>query len=60
MTQGGPGGATNILAYKIYTDGFIGLDLSGSSALSMMLMLLVFAACFVQFFVFERRARQDG
>jgi len=60
MTQGGPGGATNILAYKIYTDGFIGLDLSGSSALSMMLMLLVFAACFVQFFVFERRARQEG
>ena len=34
MTQGGPGGATNILVYKVYQDGFVGLDLSGSSAQS--------------------------
>jgi sn-glycerol 3-phosphate transport system permease protein len=57
MTQGGPGGATDILAYKIYRDGFIGLDLSGSSALSMLLMLLVLAASAVQFVVSERKAR---
>lgn len=60
LTQGGPGGATDILAYKIYRDGFIGLDLSGSSALSMLLMLLVLAASAVQFIVFERRAKQEA
>lgn len=60
MTQGGPGGATDILAYKIYRDGFIGLDLSGSSALSMLLMLLVLAASAVQFAVFERQAKREA
>ncbi|HEY4091230.1 MAG TPA: sugar ABC transporter permease [Luteibacter sp.] len=59
LTQGGPGGATDILAYKIYRDGFIGLDLSGSSALSMILMLLVLAACAVQFITAERQARRE-
>ncbi|GLQ91621.1 ABC transporter permease subunit [Dyella acidisoli] len=60
MTQGGPGGATDILAYKIYRDGFIGLDLSGSSALSMLLMLLVLAVSAVQFVMFERQARREA
>lgn len=60
LTQGGPGGATDILAYKIYRDGFIGLDLSGSSALSMLLMLLVLAASAVQFVVFERQAKREA
>lgn len=60
LTQGGPGGATDILAYKIYRDGFIGLDLSGSSALSILLMLLVLAASAVQFMVFERRAKREA
>lgn len=59
LTQGGPGGATEILAYKIYRDGFIGLDLSGSSALSMLLMLLVLAACAMQFIVVERQAKRE-
>ena len=55
MTQGGPGGATNILVYKIYQDGFVGLDLSGSSAQSVVLMSLVIALTFVQFKWIERR-----
>ena len=55
MTQGGPGGATNILVYKIYQDGFVGLDLSGSSAQSVVLMALVVALTFVQFKWIERR-----
>ena len=55
MTQGGPGGATNILVYKIYQDGFVGLDLSGSSAQSVVLMSLVIVLTFVQFKWIERR-----
>ena len=55
MTQGGPGGATNILVYKLYQDGFIGLDLSSSSAQSVILMVLVILLTFVQFRWIERR-----
>ena len=55
MTQGGPGGATNILVYKLYQDGFIGLDLSSSSAQSVILMVLVILLTFIQFRWIERR-----
>ena len=30
ITGGGPAGSTTILVYKIYQDGFIGLDLGSS------------------------------
>ncbi len=55
MTQGGPGGATNILVYKIYQDGFVGLDLSGSSAQSAVLMILVIILTLIQFRWIERK-----
>ena len=54
LTRGGPGGATNILAYKIFSDGFRGFDLSGSSTLSVILMLVIVALTVVQFRAFER------
>ena len=60
LTQGGPGGATDILAYRVYRDGFVGLDLSGSAALSILLMLLLLAAIAVQFVAMERRARREA
>ena len=34
VTRGGPAGATNILVYKVYQDGFINLDLGSSAAQS--------------------------
>ena len=34
ITEGGPSEATNIMFYKVYRDGFIGLDLGGSAYLS--------------------------
>lgn len=55
MTRGGPGGSTNILVYKLYQDGFIGLDLSSSSAQSVILMVLVILLTFIQFRWIERR-----
>src|SRR5664279_3718370 len=39
-TSGGPGQATEILVYKVYKDGFKGLDLGGSAAQSVILMLI--------------------
>lgn len=54
-TRGGPGGATNTLVYKVYSDGFLGADLGGSSAQSVVLMILVLALTVVQFRFIERR-----
>jgi sn-glycerol 3-phosphate transport system permease protein len=55
MTQGGPGGTTNIMVYKVYQDGFVGLDLSSSSAQSLVLMVLTILLTVVQFRWIERR-----
>jgi sn-glycerol 3-phosphate transport system permease protein len=49
MTQGGPSGSTTHLVYKIYADGFRGLDLSGSSTISVLLMLLIIMITVAQF-----------
>lgn len=59
LTQGGPGGATDILPYKIYSDGFVGMDLSGSSALSLILLLIMLGlvATYLAFFGRARRER---
>ncbi len=55
LTKGGPGQATNILVYKVYNDGFRGQDLGGSSAQSVILMIVVIVLAFVQFRFIERR-----
>ncbi|MDQ0454322.1 sn-glycerol 3-phosphate transport system permease protein [Rhizobium paknamense] len=49
MTHGGPGDATSLLIYKIYTDGFQAYDLSGASAQTVLLMLMVIAMVLLQF-----------
>jgi sn-glycerol 3-phosphate transport system permease protein len=55
LTQGGPGQATNILVYKVWNDGFRGQDLGGSSAQSVVLMVVVILLTVVQFRFIERR-----
>jgi sn-glycerol 3-phosphate transport system permease protein len=55
VTEGGPAGATNILVYKVYHDGFLGLDLGGSAAQSVVLMTIVIALTVVQFRYIERK-----
>ncbi|TCS64174.1 sn-glycerol-3-phosphate ABC transporter permease UgpA [Varunaivibrio sulfuroxidans] len=57
ITLGGPAGATNTLVYKVYNDGFIGLDLGGSAAQSVILMLIVAALTVVQFRFLERKVQ---
>ncbi len=59
-TAGGPGDATTILVYKVYRDGFIGLDLSASAAQSIILMLVVMALTIVQFRYLERRVHYSA
>lgn len=55
VTQGGPAKATEILVYKIFNDGFIGLDLGGSAAQSVILMTMVIALTVIQFRYIEQK-----
>ena len=55
LTKGGPGQSTTILVYKVYNDGFRGQDLGGSSAQSVVLMVVVILLTFVQFRFIERK-----
>jgi sn-glycerol 3-phosphate transport system permease protein len=54
-THGGPGKDTAILVYKVYYDGFKALDLGGSAAQSVVLMVIVMALTVVQFRYVEKR-----
>jgi len=57
VTQGGPANATTILVYKVYNDGFVGLDLGSSAAQSVILMVLVISMTVVQFRFIEKRVQ---
>jgi sn-glycerol 3-phosphate transport system permease protein len=54
-TSGGPAKATEILVYKVFNDGFIGLDLGSSAAQSVILMTIVILLTVVQFKYIERK-----
>jgi sn-glycerol 3-phosphate transport system permease protein len=55
VTQGGPGGATEIMVFKLYKDGFIGLNLGSSAAQSVILMLVVVGLTAMQFRFVEKK-----
>lgn len=55
MTAGGPARGTDLMVYKIYSDGFKGLDYSGAAAQSIILMMLVILLTFIQFRFVERK-----
>ncbi|WP_011298213.1 sn-glycerol-3-phosphate ABC transporter permease UgpA [Cupriavidus necator] len=57
VTHGGPVNATNTLVYKVYHDGFRGLDIGGSAAQSVVLMVIVIALTVVQFKYVERKVQ---
>jgi len=55
LTRGGPNYATNILVYKVFNDGFVNLDLGGSAAQSVILMVVVITLTVIQFRFIERK-----
>ena len=55
LVKGEPGNNPMTLVYKVYVDGFRGNDLGGSSAQSVILMVLVLALTVFQFRLVERR-----
>lgn len=48
-TNGGPGRATDLMVYKLYRDGFVGLNTGSSSAQSVILLIVVIALMVLQF-----------
>ncbi|MFZ5750046.1 MAG: sn-glycerol-3-phosphate ABC transporter permease UgpA [Pseudomonadota bacterium] len=54
-TQGGPNQTTNVLVYKVFNDGFIGLNLGSSGAQSVILMGIVIVLTVIQFRYVERK-----
>jgi sn-glycerol 3-phosphate transport system permease protein len=55
ITEGGPNAATNIMVFKIYHDVFESLDLGGSAAQSVILMIGVILLTVFQFKYIERK-----
>ncbi len=56
-TQGGPGKDTAILVYKVYYDGFKALDMGGSAAQSVILMVIVVTLTVIQFRFVEKKVQ---
>lgn len=55
VTQGGPGHATEIMVFKLWKDGFIGLNLGSSAAQSVILMAVVIGLTMLQFRFVEKK-----
>jgi sn-glycerol 3-phosphate transport system permease protein len=55
VTHGGPGGATEIMVYKAWKDGFIGLNLGSSATQSVILMAVVIGLTMIQFRFIEKK-----
>ena len=49
MTQGGPGGATSVLVYEIYTQAFSNFKFGFASAEALVLFLLIFIVTLIQY-----------
>ena len=58
-TGGGPARATDLMVFKIYSDGFKGKDYSLAAAQSIVLMGLVVLLTFFQFRYVERRVHYN-
>lgn len=59
VTRGGPGGATMILVYKVYIDGFVHINLGSSAAQSVLMMIFALVLTVVQFRYVERNVNYD-
>jgi sn-glycerol 3-phosphate transport system permease protein len=55
VTHGGPGNATEVMVFKLWKDGFIGLNLGSSAAQSVILMAVVIGLTMLQFRFAEKK-----
>ncbi len=59
MTQGGPGSATDVINYQIYSTGFRNFDVGSASAMSLLLFGVILVITFIQFRFFRNRTTYE-
>jgi ABC-type sugar transport system permease subunit len=59
LTQGGPGSATNVINYQIYTTAFQNFDVGSASAMSLLLFGVILLVTFIQFRFFRNRTTYE-
>jgi multiple sugar transport system permease protein/sn-glycerol 3-phosphate transport system permease protein len=59
MTQGGPGSATNVINYQIYSTAFRNFDVGSASAMSLVLFGVILVVTFAQFRFFRNRTTYE-
>ena len=59
LTGGGPGHATDVLAYRLYQAAWAFLQFGSASALSLLLFVVLFGATWGQLRLLERRVQYD-
>lgn len=55
LTHGGPDSKTTTLIYKVYKDGFVGMDPGSSASQSVLLMVFVVGLTLIQFLYLEKK-----
>jgi multiple sugar transport system permease protein/sn-glycerol 3-phosphate transport system permease protein len=59
LTQGGPGTATDVINYQIYSTAFRNFDVGSASAMSLLLFGVILVATVAQFRFFRNRTTYD-
>jgi ABC-type sugar transport system permease subunit len=59
MTQGGPGSATDVINYQIYSTAFRNFDVGTASAMSLLLFAVILLVTVVQFRFFRHRTTYE-
>ncbi len=59
LTQGGPGSATNVINYQIYTTAFQNFDVGSAAAMSLLLFGVILLVTFIQFRFFRNRTTYE-
>lgn len=59
LTQGGPGSATNVINYQIYTTAFQNFNVGSASAMSLLLFGVILLVTFIQFRFFRNRTTYE-
>lgn len=56
LTKGGPQGSSNVILYKAYQEGFENLDTAGGAAITVVFIVVLVAASWIQARVGEKKA----
>ena len=59
MTQGGPGSATDVINYQIYSTAFRNFDVGSASAMSLLLFGVILVVTVIQFRFFRHRTTYE-